>query len=206
MILYEAGRIIIRSNSKQYEGRWSIDSNNEICATMNNESKSSCWKYRLGKDNFIYIDYSSENSQNVAAITKITNYSTDEIVKRYYDTKNAIEESQKPDGILRVSYEYYILAKRCFESRREYKAVYMTETQINEVKSNIKYIESHIKNISSNINTSEIWNKADSNMKIWDIGHNWSEEIKSLCDFSIAQLKSTRSKYDPQSMKTQKDF
>jgi len=124
---------------------------------------------------------------------------------------NGRPEANKPTNVLVNAYEAYIVVKRCYEARRGYLAVHVSEPEMAHAKDAIQLIEKRLApQLPSDTSVKQLWARADQGVQ-QRFGEllAYASELRvgeGLCQSHKMQLSQILRKLYSESSGTQKDF
>jgi hypothetical protein len=113
-----------------------------------------------------------------------------------------------PVNVLYRAYVAYINVKRCYEARKEYWSVNISDREMFQAREAIERIESELKpKLDSEISTDQVWEGADHDaQRTFPFPMNGGPLVRDFCQMHLSSLQGTLKALVPGIDRTQKDF
>ena len=130
--------------------------------------------------------------------------------QRQKEVEAALEqERNKPENQLMTLYDNYLVVRVCYENRKGYALVYVTDTQMEEGRRAVKIKEQDLQKRFPTLGTNKIWEESSQRAKglseLLALGSGQlNESMKLRCSLALAFLLSSSDGYTTPAIK--KDF
>jgi hypothetical protein len=233
-------------NGQLLSGTWRWDQGGGMCFTYESSSQENCWTYRWSNRKLQAISnagtvlkiamISPGDEQFKTAHAKLqqgrddrqkveqkTVNITGEHKQEADERAKLIAESERPELLLRSSYIAYIHVKKCFDARKGNSLVYVTGSELEGAKKNVKLIEQELKQKQPRLDPNVIW--AEANKEGFDrfrlilaasgivayaeMNSNTgfvSDQVLTFCKYNLRLLENLKSEILPEAKNVEKDF
>lgn len=238
---FEDGRMLISTGTGLEKTKWLVQ-NNKLCFNkLSNGANSQLLCARIGLDNltkkmFFVFDpapdkrYEVVNKGNIfgyekavseARVELLQDPSTTEEQRRAIQSEQARFDAGFADPVysLGSAYKKYMSIKKCYEDRKSYQVVYVTDDEYLSSKKIIAAIEKYAQSVSPSISTDQVWKDVTDNPKKYvsfvelttvpvndDIVDDDFDGRRVTCQGLIDALAKAYKKINPEAFKIKKDF
>ena len=238
---FEDGRMLISTGMGLEKTKWLIQ-NNKLCFNkFSNGANPQLLCARIGFDNitrkmFFVFDpapdkrYEVVNKGNIFGYEKAVSEARTELLQDPSTTeaqRTVIQSEQArfdagfadPVYSLGSAYKKYMSIKRCYEDRKSYQVVYVTDDEYLSSKKIMAAIEKYAQSISPSISTDQVWKDVTENPKKYvsfvelttvpindDVVDNDFDGRRTTCQGLVDALAKTYKKINPEAFKIKKDF
>ena len=98
------------------------------------------------------------------------------------------EYARSPEGVLAASYDAYINVRQCYEARKGYNAVYVSNSEMEESKDAVKRIEQSLKSkLDRSMSTDDVWERVSGKRRD-SVGRDYQEYMRRRCGIWLGSL------------------
>lgn len=200
MFASESGEILVRWNQDGTGKLWTL--------TPESSLESGKLGYlQILKSNIGTYDHGQDSREDKLKAAKVR-----EIIDKEMNVEKEKFSAEKariaadPVNILGSLYRSYAFVKACFEARKSYAAVYVSEVELNDARRQIKSLETYYKPKVPGSDTDAIWDKYTKDLADLKDTSFGFEVKRDLCQGDLRNLRNASSKIDGSSNRTVKDF